>query len=318
MCYHFAMIRFSVRIRTCLAASLAVILASGCNRSDEPQGEPGPSVVPTPAVAIPVAARPLDRRALLLAVVEAGSAAATGLDDGESQRKLEGKPFEMRLRFGCEGPGGAGDSGSGVRSSWSFNEERRILRIRFSPDLDAGDPEIAGLASGPFEAVEGFRVLRPWLLTAACPVAAVSPPSPGPTGDASPSPTEGSSPIKKSPAAKTSAPADSASSADAGPEWSPPFVGIAQFFTEQDARTHRRASRAYEVTKTLKVDEQPSARGYDLLLSGRLKRRGDGKVITCTLAGGTAPPSCVISVDFDHVAIIRADTGEQLARWTTG
>lgn len=313
MCYDPTMIRFRARTRVFLAASLATILVSGCNRSSDPASDPGPAVLPTkPPVALPAAEPPLDRAELLLAVIEAASLAASGRDAGASQRALDGKLFEMRMRFGCESLDGT--SGSGPRGSWSFDEERRVLRIRFSPDLDGTDPVIAKLASEEVEAVEGFRVLRPWLLPAACPVS--PPPSPS-EADATKA-AKGTKSTQAATAKASDAASDRATSADMKPEWSPPFVGIAQFFTKMDARTHRRDSRAYEVTKTLPADVQPSASGYDLVLSGRLKRLPGGQVITCTVMSRDVPPSCLISADFDNVAITRADTGEQLARWSTG
>ena len=59
--------------------------------------------------------------------------------------------------------------------------------------------------------------------------------------------------------------------ADAEPPSQPaPYVGIAQFFTEADARTHRRDNRAYEAIKVLGKGQQPSASGYELVIEGRL------------------------------------------------
>ena len=97
-----------------------------------------------------------------------------------------------------------------------------------------------------------------------------------------------------------------------------PRIGIAQFFTKGEARTQRRDERAYEATRTLAEDEAPSREGYDLILSGRLKRLPDGRVIACAVSDRDSPPACVISVQFDRVWIERPDSREMLAEWGSG
>jgi hypothetical protein len=94
-----------------------------------------------------------------------------------------------------------------------------------------------------------------------------------------------------------------------------PQVGIVQGYTADDPRTHR-ARHAYEVTRRLAADTEPSAAGYDLVIAGRLRRLPGGKVITCRVEQPGRPPTCLIAADFDRVALARGDTGEQIAEWT--
>ena len=251
-------------------------------------------------VAVPVVEPPLDRAALMMAVARAGSAAATGEDDRERQRELDGKRFELRLRFGCPGPGAA--AGEGARR-WSFDEKRRVLRISVAADIGKATPAI-GDVGAPYEAVEGFRITLPWMLSAACPVSASRDAAPAAVDDGKLD--EGSGGDDK----------DGRPSEAVSVKVMVPFVGIAQFFTQSDARTHRRGQRPYEVTKTLTTEETPSASGYDLILSGRLKRLGEGRVITCALKASNSPPDCVIAAEFDNVSIVRGDNAEQLGRWS--
>lgn len=94
-------------------------------------------------------------------------------------------------------------------------------------------------------------------------------------------------------------------------------IGLAQFFTETDARTHRRDKRAYTATKVLAEGARPSQEGYDLVITGRLRRLKNGAVITCTNRASDLPPDCVISAEFDTVAIEDPITGETIATWSS-
>ena len=94
-----------------------------------------------------------------------------------------------------------------------------------------------------------------------------------------------------------------------------PQIGVAQFFTNTDPRTGRRDHRPYESTKVLAENEQPSADGYNLVLSGRLRAQPLGRVISCRSAGVEAPPQCIVSADFDRVWIENPRTKEILANW---
>ena len=161
---------------------------------------------------VPVVEPPLDREGLLIAVARAASAAALGRNDRDAQRQLEGDRFELRLRFGC---GGGSDSAQPEPRRWTFDEDERVIRFRLEPDFAGDLPMMEALAGGEFESAEGFWIRRPWVLSAGCPAPRAGPP-----------------------------PATTASAADER-------IGIANFFTEADPRTHRRDSRAYEATKRL-------------------------------------------------------------------
>src|SRR5690606_32843882 len=117
---------------------------------------------------LPVAEPPLDRSELLLAVAQAASDFAAGHDDATRQRALDGRLFEVALRFGCS------NDGDDARL-WSFDAPTRVLRVRVAPELSADSPEVTRLELGDFEAIEGFWVRRPWLLEAACPAPRVEP-----------------------------------------------------------------------------------------------------------------------------------------------
>ena len=248
---------------------------------------------------LPVADPPLDRAAILLAVAQAASSAALNANDAEQQRRLDGKRFELRIRFGC--PAGR-EAATGSRFSIAFDEAERTLRIRAAPDLALDDARIAPLAGEAIEAAEGFWLRRPWLLAAQCPLAAPTPDQPDATAPAE----------TKLAAPAAPAPGDPA---EARPGTAP-NVGIAQFYTNTDARTGRRDRRAYETTQVLGEDERPSPEGYNLVLSGRLRPMPGGQVISCRVTSFDVPPDCVVSALFDRVWIERPDTKAILAEWS--
>lgn len=276
------------RWRKSIAALAGIGLVSGCQQPKRTDTERGPNATEQPAArpALPVTQPVMDREALLLAVMHAASEAALGRTDLEEQRKLDGRPFELRMRFGCDGPAVNDHTQS---RGWSFDEKRRVLSLTIEPEIADDFPLVQSLQSERYEAVEGFWFHRPWLLKASCPT-----PSKREQGD-----DEAPSPVE---------PASTAT-------FPPPRTGIAQFFTKTDARTHRRDNRPYTTTKVLAEGETPSGEGYDLVISGRLRRLTDGRVIACKSESPTEPPSCIISAQFDDVVIDTPGTSETLAKW---
>lgn len=278
-----------MRWRKSMVALASTCLISGCQEQKKPDAERRPAATEQPAVrpALPVAQPTMDRAALLLAAMRAASEAALGRTDEEEQRKLDGRRFELRMRFGCDST--APDDQTQSRG-WSFDEKRHVLSLTVEPEIADGFPVIQSLESEGYEAGEGFWFHRPWLLKAACPA----------VPEREQDPDEAPPPVETPPTAL----------------FPPQRIGIAQFFTKTDARTHRRDNRPYKTTKVLAEGETPSAAGYDLVISGRLRRLTDGRVIACRNESLAAPPSCIISAQFDNVSIETPGTGETIAKWS--
>lgn len=249
----------------------------------------------SPLQRLPVAEPPMDRAALLFAAVQAASAAALARDDSGEQRRLDGKPFEVRIRFGCPPADPQPQRGDGpliVR----YDARDRTLRLRAAPDLSVDDPTAEAVAGEQVEAVEGFWLRRPWLLADGCPAA---PPARTPVAaaaDGAPVPTDAAAPR-------------------AAAEPRSRRVGIAQFFTEADSRTARRDKRAYQATTALAEGELPSRQGYNLVLSGRLRKLPSGRVIACLAEARDREPDCIASAEFDRVWIENPETKQILAEW---
>jgi hypothetical protein len=262
----------------------------------EPAAENLTSLVPVPKPA-------LDRAGLLSLFARAASSTAAGTNDSEWQRGLDGRQFEIRIRFGCDGPSKKlADSPLG----WSLGDDRKTLRLRAAPTVAEDDPlvrQIVGEAK--IEAAEGFWIPRPWLLDANCP-AAQTPSSAAP---------------QQRSAAETPAAVDEPQSAPDAPSapapvW--PRIGLAQFYVESDSRTGRRDQRAYESVKTLDEQLSVGAEGFNLVLSGRLKALPGRQVIQCAAANPDSPPECLVSAEFDQVWIETPSDNAVIAQWSHG
>lgn len=295
---------FAGRLAVALLAIAMVV--GGCRRDGaDPQADAGQGAAAEPdaggtPVALPQA---MNRSALLGAVRAAASAAAIGQDDSADDRKLDGRQFEVRIRFGCSGPATDLKGGGPGYSVDSGN----VLRVRAAPTLSAADPLVQrALAGAQVEAVEGFWIPRPWLLSAACPVAAPAAP---------PAAAEGAD---RETDAEALVPVPVGTPLRLEPVPVSPRVGLAQFYTSGDKRTGRRDGRAFEATQTLPQGSPPIAEGLDLVLSGRLRALPGRRVILCAVGGPEAPPECVVSAQFDRVWIERPGAGTPIAEWTTG
>jgi hypothetical protein len=277
----------TARQAACLLLVSAMTGVSACKQGGEANrqadlnaAQPVENVAPP----VPLPKPPMDRAALLQAVAQARSAAAAGSDDREAQQALDGKEFELRIRFGCSGA--ASDDKKRPSLSWAFDSRSNVLRLRAAPDLSEDEAVAKGVQG--VEAVEGFWLSRPWMLKAACP-------------------------------AKPAAPMNQ--STEDGPvsagDIAAPKVGIAQFFTATDARTTRRDHRPYETVHKRGPGSSIGTQGFDLVLSGRLRALPEGKVVRCAASAADLPPACVVSAQFDHVWIDDAATKERIADWSS-
>lgn len=283
----------SVLLPLVLAGALA-----GCRQQPAPPVE-------EPVANLPSAVRPnppLDRAGLLAAVAQAASAAASGAALPAELRSLDGRQFEVRIRFGCRGPS-TGPTTNWL--TWSYDSETRIIRVEARPTISEEEPVVAKI-DGEFEAVEGFWIPRPWLLQAVCPATAAVQPE-----------------------AEQEAPESNAAAAEAAPreeegaEQAEPLplrqrVGIAQFFTDTDSRTGRRDNRPYQARNTLDQGQAISSQGFNLVLSGRLRGLPGRGVIECSAVDADTPPDCIVSAEFQRVWIEQPETGKVIADWGGG
>ena len=73
----------------------------------------------------------------------------------------------------------------------------------------------------------------------------------------------------------------------------------------------------YEAVKKLDDGAVVGNKGFDLVLSGRLRALAGGRVIRCVVEGPDAPPACIVSASFDHVWIEDAASKDRIADWSS-
>lgn len=281
----------SPRIRLFLVMLLAGA-AAACGQQQPALENNAGEEASTNQPAVPAPQPTIDRAALLAAVGQAASAAAAGQGIPESLRLLDGREFELRIRFGCSGPSTAL---SGESLGWSFDSQQRTLRVRARPTIAKQEPLVAALGGEEVETVEGFWIPRPWLIEPLCPAGAAFQASVAADPGAADGDDEAAEPV---PAA--------------------PRIGIAQFFTSSDPRTRRRAMRPYEAVKTMPEGAPISSQGFDLVLSGRLRALPSRGVIACSARNADSPPECIVSAEFHRVWIEQPDTRQVIAEWGAG
>lgn len=289
------------------AGLVAVVAVVSCGPASEDQnGTANTAQPPTENLSslVPVPDPALNRSELLAAVVKAASATAAGTDDTEAQRALDGRQFEIRIRFGCAGPS---EELAKEWLGWSSGADGKTLRVRAAPTISADDPLVRKiLGDAQFEAIEGFWIPRPWLLQATCPAGQ----TPVPADALPPDPQE-----ELDQTEKKTAPFEDVTS-EPVLKW--PRIGLAQIFMKTDSRTGRRNGRAYEAVKPLAEGETAGAEGFNLVLSGRLKAIPGRRVIQCAAASADSPPECLAAAEFDRVWIERPDNKAVIAEWTRG
>ena len=280
------------------ALLLLAAIAGGCrqqpgtaeNVAREPVANQASVVRPSP---------PLDRAALLAAVAQAASSAASATPLPPELRQLDGRQFEVRIRFGCRGP----SSGNGTEwLNWSYNAGTRTIRVSARPTISADESLVATIGGEGFEAAEGFWIPRPWLLQPVCPATA-----------AVQTPAE-----QESEQAGTPPSREAGAKEDAEPLPARQRVGIAQFFTDSDSRTARRDSRPYQAVHTLEEGQAIGSQGFNLVLSGRLRALPGGGVIKCVAPEADTPPDCIVSAEFQRAWIEQPETGKVIADWGGG
>lgn len=294
-----------IRPRFLILPLLLVGVAGACRQ--EPVGVDQNSAQNEVAkpLTVPRPVPPLDRAGLLAAVAQAASAAAAGTALSSDLKDLDGRQFQVRIRFGCRGPS---TNAASNWLSWTYDSESRTIRVQARPTISEVDPLIAAIGGEGFEAAEGFWIPRPWLLQAVCPATAALQPA-----------AEQEAPLSGGPAAAGPA-AEKEKATDDQSEALPAQqrVGIAQFFTDTDPRTGRRDHRPYQARHILREGQAIGSQGFNLVLSGRLRAIPGRSVIECTGADADTPPDCIVSAEFQRVWIEQPETGEVIAEWGSG
>lgn len=267
-----------------VVGAVAGLSLSACERASKPSApEPPPAPKVEAPATLPLPDPTVDRAGLLQALAAAGSAYAAGrADDGPA---LAGRRFVIRQAFGCAGPAPRdGPPQPGV-AVWSWGAKNQTIELSLQPadwkDWGPSDP-----AAAAWEAVEGFWLTRPWLLTEDCPAAPAAGVMPGP--------------IEPMPAV------------------SRPTAGLAAVFERGGSRVGRRDGKAF--TYTVRSDDGPLAAptsGYRIVLEGRFTAFPEGRAIKCRAANPDERPTCIAAATIDRIAFETAD-GRPVTEWRIG
>ena len=264
--------------RLLLLAGAVGLAVAACGDGQRPAAPPAHTAPARTPPADPV----LDRAAILSAVDAVASSAAAGLAPPAGDA-LANRRFRMRIAFGCLGPepalpGAAAGPDAGA-PRWSRAADGKTIRLRFTPaDWTAGDA--TGPAVEGFERVGGLWVNQPWMRSEGCP-------APGlPVLDAFDLPV-------------------------------PPTVALALLHADGASRLGRSDDRAFTFTLRGQGDAPAPdpARGYRLVLEGRLTPWADGRVIRCRVARADSRPPCAVGVVLDRLAFEDGATGATLSEW---
>lgn len=270
--------------RLAIAGGLAAVIVVGgagffFGRSTAPPpAEPVTVSSPTPQPS-PTSqpARMLDRADIISIAAQAADALASGEPLPEDVRAMANRRFELALPFGCDGPA---IESSQAPLRWRYDEGAEVLRLHVAPTSWTPAEWDVGVNT-PIEAVEGFWLARPWSSDAVCP--ARSPAAPA-----------GTEPV--------TLPGQT--------------LAVAQFFTGSDRRAALRDDRPFETVQRVPLSQFDAARGFRLLLTGRIDRVPGGDPVRCIQPAGIEQrPICVVAVVLDEVRIENPIGSKVLATW---
>ncbi|WGM40332.1 hypothetical protein [Caulobacter sp. NIBR1757] len=241
----------------------------------EPAPPPPPVVKPPPEKPGPQAG-PLTRQDLIEGATLEAAAYSAGSGSPKALAEIKGRPFALRIPFGCEGPQ---VSPGPAQAFVEQDPAGKVTKLVARPGNWSALPMLQNFPSGAKpEAVEGFWLARPWSTSEACP------PRRDVGAPATPTPT----------ATQT--------------------LGLARLFEPGGSRLLRRDGRPYEFVRKTAVDQPPLAVSYRLVLEGRIATFPDGRTIRCAAESPDHRPICLYAVTFDRIAFETAD-GQSLAEW---
>lgn len=242
---------------------------------------PVATVAPEPAPAPDPDASPgvLGRSDLLALAARAADGAAAGRAPDAGLGDLNGRRFELRLPFGCDGP--AGET-SQAAMRWRYDADAQALRINVSPTLWPAAAWWTGSPPPALDAVEGFWIARPWTSSEDCPVER-----------------------------------ESAGAVGAEPVTLPgQTLAIGQILPADEAREGARDRTAYDAVVRVPEDRLDASKGFRLRISGRVAPMAGGGPVRCQQPlGPEQRPVCLIGVVLDEIAIENPAGGETLATW---
>ena len=240
---------------------------------------PAPAPVETPANVPPVepAAPPAPVVPPPLGRGDLISLVAAATDAYAEGRDLTADEQRAGRRFEIRIPFGCGGPSKEQLDplGWSYDEQTETLRLRATPQQWADEPWIETRLEG--SDIESVEGF--WI------------PRPWTSSEACPR------------------------TADATPGDPSNVLGIAHFFDPDSPRRGQRGDRAFESVKKMEPEGLKPGAGFRLLLEGRLAALPKGGTVICHGEATYRRPTCLISAEFDRVAIENPADGDLLAEW---
>lgn len=231
----------------------------------------------------------MDRAALIELARVAADNFAAGTANRAAGPEINGRRFQLRLPFGCEGPSQRRSTDS---MRWHYDRDAQTLRLSVTPTRWTATDWWPDTAHPTVDAIEGYWIERPWTSSEAC-TARVPPVASQPEV----APSAPSSSVAKLPAEQT--------------------LALGQIFYADGARSGQRQGKAHDLVLRIAPDKLDAAMGFRLRLSGRIAASAGAEAVLCRQSGGADQrPVCLISVMIDEVAIENPLSGETLALWT--
>lgn len=266
------------------AIAMGAFFLTATGRASRPApAVPAPAPpLPTPvplAKIVELPPPPLTRTELIQNAAATAAAFALGSQPPAGKSPLVGRSFELRIPFGCDGPGHEAAAGLAYLE---LDPKTSSLKLVARPANWTSLPAAQGLGgTKAIESIEGFWLPRPWMNSQDCP------PHRDLALPATPTP----------PAAQT--------------------IGLAQIFEAGGSRVLARGDRPYvAVIKPDRSDAPNLTQSYRLVLEGRLLGFDNGRAVRCWSESDDHRPVCLYAVAFDRVAFEDADTSETVAEWT--
>lgn len=220
------------------------------------------------------------RSDLIALASRAADAVAAGRRIPAAVTGAEGRRFEIRIPFGCQGPA---DETSDAAMRWHYDPEAQALRVHVAPVVFDPRDIFPGAPPEEVAAIKGFWITRPWTSSETCP------PENGPI---TPSGTE-----------PVTLPGQT--------------LALIEFFAEDGLQQARRGNKPYETVVRTPPETFSGKQGLQLRVKGRIANIPDRGPVSCRQPAGTEQrPICVISIATDEIAIENPASRDVLATWT--
>lgn len=265
------------------AALTSLVWWSSGRRPPPPPPVSAPKAAPAPAPAA------LDRAGLIGLAAAAGSAYASGQSSLDQSAQV-GRPFALKINFACAAP----------ELSVVKDQAQKTLKLTARLQDWTNHPALKGLSEVPVDRAEGLWLPRPWVTAETCRTVPV------PVMTAARA-------IDRLIVGDTSEPA---SPPPASLDASAHSLGLVSVFPARSDRSRQRGGKPYETVQKLDTGlDALRPVDFSMLIEGRIGQAAAGRPVVCHAPAPDARPVCLVAIDIERVAFLRADSDKPIAEW---